>query len=510
LSVTGSNVLIRLAEASLFALLSVLGKISVKPPIVDTLDPMKAFRTHQAEVQRWVLSKTSNFEYLLFLNSLSQRDFHDLQNYPLFPWLAADRKLNQTIDGRSTCRSCPMSEAIAMKFTGSSGDVNRVMKDCQDDGIEAVPEVYGFPEFSSLEYTYGLRKLLESPSISSDLHEWISLIWSNDFNSMIRPLFTGMHPKRNIDVRPVMDSIETVNVSQTIDQAVILWKGPTFVIRYLSGRFLTEVQFPLHAKKRLPVQLPSEPVAIPSANGERTFRQCGGIFLFYGANSPVFSLIDSPSWNVVSFNPGVGNITYITCNRRWVAVAGENSTLVLFLDMKMYWKIWLFRGGICCLAVSQSFKFVVAGMCDMAIVFCSIASGQIVHVAQMRPLMPKKVLITPAWGFVVVYSEEVVFERVKQWLSIFTVNGKQFRKHELLFAMDTWCTWRSRQGFDYIAIADYAGNLFVAEVYFIESLECVYRAESRIVRIAFLEDFDSIVVIADVGRISIVPFLPNA
>jgi hypothetical protein len=76
--------------------------------------------------------------------------------------------------------------------------------------------------------------------------------------------------------------------------------------------------------------------------------------------------------------------------------------------------------------------------------------------------------------------------------------------------MDIWCTWKSKQGFDYIAIADHAGNLFVAEAYFIESLECVYRAESRIVRIAFLEEFNSIVVIADVGRISIVPFLPNA
>jgi hypothetical protein len=64
-------------------------------------EPMTNFNKYQSEIQRWVNWQTSNFEYLLLLNRLSGRDFCDLQNYPIFPYLDGKRDLAQTVMGTS-------------------------------------------------------------------------------------------------------------------------------------------------------------------------------------------------------------------------------------------------------------------------------------------------------------------------------------------------------------------------------------------------------------------------
>lgn len=34
----------------------------------------------------------SNFEYLMYLNTLAGRTYNDLMQYPVFPWILADYK----------------------------------------------------------------------------------------------------------------------------------------------------------------------------------------------------------------------------------------------------------------------------------------------------------------------------------------------------------------------------------------------------------------------------------
>ena len=40
--------------------------------------------------ERWVHGHLDNFSYLLFLNDAADRSFHDLAQYPVFPWVVAD------------------------------------------------------------------------------------------------------------------------------------------------------------------------------------------------------------------------------------------------------------------------------------------------------------------------------------------------------------------------------------------------------------------------------------
>ncbi|CAH3169012.1 unnamed protein product [Porites evermanni] len=44
---------------------------------------------------RWQNGAISNFEYLMYLNSLADRSFNDLTQYPVFPWILADYKIEE-------------------------------------------------------------------------------------------------------------------------------------------------------------------------------------------------------------------------------------------------------------------------------------------------------------------------------------------------------------------------------------------------------------------------------
>jgi len=48
-------------------------------------------------VRQWQEKKISNFHYLLCLNSMADRSFHDITQYPVFPWIVADYT-SETLD----------------------------------------------------------------------------------------------------------------------------------------------------------------------------------------------------------------------------------------------------------------------------------------------------------------------------------------------------------------------------------------------------------------------------
>jgi hypothetical protein len=51
---------------------------------------LNALIGEKSVVQRWERGEISNFQYLMFLNSLAGRSYNDLMQYPVFPWILAD------------------------------------------------------------------------------------------------------------------------------------------------------------------------------------------------------------------------------------------------------------------------------------------------------------------------------------------------------------------------------------------------------------------------------------
>jgi len=53
------------------------------------VSPKQLFRSANM-TQRWQRREISNFEYLMYLNTISGRTYQDLNQYPIFPWIIAD------------------------------------------------------------------------------------------------------------------------------------------------------------------------------------------------------------------------------------------------------------------------------------------------------------------------------------------------------------------------------------------------------------------------------------
>ncbi|VEL31381.1 unnamed protein product [Protopolystoma xenopodis] len=45
--------------------------------------------------QRWQQREMSNFDYLMYVNTIAGRTFNDLNQYPIFPWVLADYTSSQ-------------------------------------------------------------------------------------------------------------------------------------------------------------------------------------------------------------------------------------------------------------------------------------------------------------------------------------------------------------------------------------------------------------------------------
>jgi WD40 repeat protein len=60
-------------------------------------NPNEIFKKYHWVTEMWQNRKISNFDYLMFLNTISGRSFNDLTQYPVFPWIIKDYT-SETID----------------------------------------------------------------------------------------------------------------------------------------------------------------------------------------------------------------------------------------------------------------------------------------------------------------------------------------------------------------------------------------------------------------------------
>jgi hypothetical protein len=68
----------------------------------------------------------------------------------------------------------------------------------------------------------------------------------------------------------------------------------------------------------------------------------------------------------------------------------------------------LYREAVVAIAISDQVNVVAVVMKDSSLVMCSLVTGAVVHVITLVPKLPRGLLITPAWGFVVVHTTEMV------------------------------------------------------------------------------------------------------
>ncbi len=56
--------------------------------------PRQVFK-HSNMTQKWQRREISNFDYLMYLNTVAGRTFNDLNQYPIFPWVLANYEVSE-------------------------------------------------------------------------------------------------------------------------------------------------------------------------------------------------------------------------------------------------------------------------------------------------------------------------------------------------------------------------------------------------------------------------------
>ncbi|CAF3766606.1 unnamed protein product [Rotaria sordida] len=129
--------------------------------------PKQLFRSANM-TQRWQRREISNFEYLMYLNTISGRSYQDLNQYPIFPWIIADYE-SEKLDLNKPATYRDLSKPIgALNPTRKSFFVERY----NNWESDIIPAFHYNTHYSTADFTlYWLIRLEPFTTYYLNLHE---------------------------------------------------------------------------------------------------------------------------------------------------------------------------------------------------------------------------------------------------------------------------------------------------------------------------------------------------
>jgi hypothetical protein len=436
------------------------------------------------------------------------------------------------------------------------------MDDClrfMDDGVELVPEFFSMPELfnrrfvlpkwasSPLEFVYLHRKVLESDRVSSTIHHWFTSIFGPGRSPS---LLNEKHPeKSHVDRHSPVKKIVIPRLSrcQIGCVSILEERFSNFLFSFYDKRgtiSTVPVQLRMSAPRSVStMSLNDKMRAAPKGSSSQT--GLSQLVSEQAANSTdlhvkpipnaVYMVSAKRSFLVIDGNSrmhmidrdqgaehiadiGPADVTALATDGIWAAIGKQDATILLVRmhhrkpERDMHYTISLFSDAVTAIAVSQMFNIIVAGTAAFSIIFYSTVTCELVRVVNLKEavgseILPKGILITPAWGFVIVYGTEIVAGSEKFLVVVYTVNGILVHKTEIQFPIHFWYCWASTRGFDYVAYADDAGRVYYNEVFYLASQESVLidSVKSPILAMQFSSSLSSLVMVTREGQIHFEP-----
>jgi hypothetical protein len=492
--------------------------------LLHELGPRPELDLHKVQ-HFWVEGKMSNYEYLLWLNQLRNSTFNVLEHYPLVPWILTDYS-SESIDLNDDSIFRDLTSALsptAFDLTRSDiicylqrlepfsrmGDfeLKFSLDDFTSPPRELIPEYFAAPEVitapnfalpmwadSPFDFVYIHRRLLEHPAVSTRLHHWIDL----------SPLAVGKHPPRRagqfdppfdrvlqfatgiadsacVDVRDHDGRLAIVFLTRTCTDWRLLvdWRAIS------SDESLSEFEV---ARRPLQSLAPA------------TFVLSGRAGLFFVVSGASLSIIGSGHFG--DTRP-IDRIDCAAVDGPWIAVGGGCWVVVLRELAQRHALHAAWTVSAC--ALSQRFDAVVAGTADGALLMWSCERGELLRAVELGRCVPLRIMISPAWGFVISACEEIVRGRKRHVVFVHNINGVAVKSAEVEGAIDFWYCWASREGMDYLLYVTEFGKCKLAEVYNIDRPKYVLSVEGRVLGAYYENDISAIAIATSVGQILFVP-----
>jgi len=511
--------------------------------------------------KEWQLSNLTNFKYLLIINYLSGRCFEDTSSYPIMPLVVKDWEsksldienpnffrdftkpcyTNQLCNDKNPSFFLSNNELIrsylslllpygSLQPKGSSFNSIKHLFSCyslNSNFFELIPEFFFSPEFLSnksinielpnwasnqFEFIYNHRKALESDYVTKMLPAWIDQVFG--VNQFFDPnnspsdsecgyfypptLFTKPHPNKTCfipskcaDLIYLSTQTNVLYATQFLDEKQL---SISFIDSQMSIYIITLVFEPYtktFAQTHVETQSPT------SLNESHQFIQS-----FYQISPNLFLLRGKSCFLYDS------NTRTTTMFEKPHCFAARNGTFIVLNQencLCMYTNPNLKKPDIVChfprdpgsvIAISNSFRFIIVSSID-SILWCSINTLECYHSVVLGQVSIENILITPSWGFVyVLYKKGKLF-----YHRLFTNNGDSISEKEICFPIGQVCSFASRSGFDYIALSDNEGNLYIFEAFYMNVGSIRYSYDIPISSIQYFIQMRSFVIVLENGDI---------
>ena len=396
-----------------------------------------------------------------------------------------------------------------------------------------------------MEFIYKHRKALESRYVSEHIHAWIDYMFgvrqhdlSNDYHGKMyesawekyktdnpfvraeieaimqncgqipKQMFFTEHPRRAPE--PSAPSSFPV-IDLKLDQTFVLAGFAAMSDRTLSVYGITEkgivylVTCALSPQPHLENEVVCEVnTAIP------TIAVCESGKVLIATRLGVVYLLESKGQRRISSNFWhTGRVNCIAVDGFLAATGGNDTTTnILNVDAKqiLLSEIPSFTDAVVCVAVSQAFRVCVSGTRNGTIFVRSTTSMSTVRTINLGNNVPELVLITPAWGFIIVYSTRNEAGRAHMYLSLYTINGEEIiGLKEISCQIACWTSFVSRDGFDFVIFGDKAGKLYMFEAFYMDIGAPFHDCWSKVLDIKYV-DSEKIITTLTKDILWVIPF----
>lgn len=271
-----------------------------------------------------------------------------------------------------------------------------------------------------------------------------------------------------------------------------------------------EIQCPseslLSLKTILPISITKEEIA------ESHFLQT-----FTSDNSCIFMLPDSNEVHKIKLilcQDSIilkqrSDIVCIASEGNYLALSDNDSNLTVFKMGKFNSPMFMissFSSLICSIAISSGFHSVIAGTHDGFLLLCSLNNGTIIKSLDLEKCHPIKILITPAWGFIIVYLTQIHQGELLHFISVYSINGILIMKKEIDSPINAWCTYKTYDDFDYVVYVDEKNNFYSFEAFYLNISSRFYQTKSRIISLAYDIEQSTLIALTVEGKALFIPY----
>jgi hypothetical protein len=435
--------------------------------------------------EKWISGEISTFDYIMYLNYVSGRSFHDALAYPFFPSLLKDFDCREPhvslkdelkVDVKARIRAAFMEPIVPAHFFFR---------------IEMIDEL---PAWASSPATFvdEMRTLLESHADAGCLCSWFTHYFGPaGLTSNRRVLAEPVHLPRHLpSIRAVIPGQMDIPIINT----TILAAGDrcsAFVVLLADGS-LAHLSFTFS----------------PTFNCEL----CQGL---RGVN------LDPDSTVVI----GPSHIAILTTHELCFATSEELIVRPIFPEQRLISCLASQRVLYCdtscslgilsaagkdhpfCQATSRivniagddAFKIAVVATIDGMVHVYNLLNGEHVRSAAVGGEV-RKILITPNWGYILVLVQDAI--------SVLSVNGELLTTARIADPISHWIAFSSRGADDLVAFVTDAGRLGQFRALLPDDPSLIGEVPDRTLALIFDRPNDSFVALSETGRVAVIPRRP--